>query len=127
MGVSFTLLLTNHNSKRFHREIDSTRINNSAAATKHNKRMSAHAKKKHANNPYVNKPKLSTPLSMLASTDSAAHLTYAYRKLRQLPIEITREELEGGKLEEYIVSGLGAFCCAAIMLSHTTSMQISGK
>jgi hypothetical protein len=76
------------------------RINKSAAATKHNKRLSAHAKKKRANNPY-DKPKLSTPLSTLASTDSAALLAYAYLKLRQLPIEITREELDDYKLEEY--------------------------
>jgi hypothetical protein len=31
--------------------------------------------------------------------------------LRQLSIEITREELEDDKLEEYIVSDMGAFCC----------------
>jgi hypothetical protein len=62
--------------------------NQQSVATKHNKRMSAHPKKKRTNNAYVNKPKLSTPLSTLANTDSAARLAYAYHKLRQLILEV---------------------------------------
>ena len=50
--------------------------------------MSAHPKKKCTNNAYVNKPKLSTRLSTLANTDSAARHAYAYHKLRQLILEV---------------------------------------
>eukprot|EP00804_Cyclotella_cryptica_P012195 CCRYP_009881-RA/>CCRYP_009881-RA protein AED:0.04 eAED:0.01 QI:0/0/0/1/1/1/2/0/500 len=61
-------------------------------------------------NPYVNKSNLSTPSSTLDTNTAASRLATGYRKLRQLPTVITREELEGENLEEYIVCGLGAYC-----------------
>eukprot|EP00956_Cyclotella_meneghiniana_P000381 scaffold437_cov73-Cyclotella_meneghiniana.AAC.1 len=69
--------------------------------------MMADPKKK---NPYVNKSNLSTSSSTLYTNTAAARLATGYRNLRQLPSVITREELEGENLEEYIVCGLGAYC-----------------
>jgi hypothetical protein len=70
---------------------------------------SANAKEDAIINPYVNRPTLSTRAATLNTTNSAARLAYGWRKLKQLPVEILRDEFEGQLLEEYII-GLGAFC-----------------
>ena len=61
--------------------------------------------------------KLSTPASTRETSDSAAWLAIGYRKLKQLPDEITQDELEGDKLEEYIL-GIGAFCSSNAIPHH---------
>ena len=68
-------------------------------------------------NRYTLPAKLSTPASTRETSDSAARLAIGYRKLKQLPDEITKNELEGDKLEEYIL-GIGAFCSSNAIPHH---------
>jgi hypothetical protein len=70
---------------------------------------SANAKRDAVLNPYVNRPKLSTRAATLNTNNSAARLAYGWRRLKQLPVEISRDEFEGQLLEEYIIN-FGAFC-----------------